>query len=185
MKRIISAGLVGILAAAFLSHSPASAHGADVCVGQGTAVTENPVYWPIVPDTTPSSAPGAFGAAYFQFGIGGCLTDGVNSVAQREVIPDDLRHGGTFIGNFTNGGDPSDLIDLPEQFSQNYCGHSEGNLALGDHLGHWVSAGSMLLIYGGTNGINGVANAVAHALGAESCLTGADVFLVTGAVVLA
>ena len=63
-----------------------------------------------------------------------------------------------------------------------WCGLSSGlgNLAQGD-LFAWIGIGSMLVL---TGHIVGLVNATPDVLAGESCVTGADRFLVTGFVVL-
>ena len=157
MKRILSVTVVSLLAAALLSFTPASAGPADVCAGQGTANTQSNVFYP-------TFGPSAAGIVTFNFAVGGCV----------------LGHSSSANGAFTNSGMVEDLVDVG-----NFCGHSEGNVSIDEHPGHWVSAASMLVIAGGQTGINGVVNAVPDATTGHSCITGASGFLVTGAVNLA
>ncbi|HEX7168512.1 MAG TPA: hypothetical protein VF230_16140 [Acidimicrobiales bacterium] len=153
MKRLLGAALVSLLAtAALFSYTPATAS-PDVCIGQGTAVTGEPIFYP----TGPSAPAGT--TADFTLSIGGCL-----------AAPGE--HGNSVSGVFTDG-----LLPLG-----NYCGHSEGHISAAGHEGDWVSAASILVIYG-TSGV-GVVNAVPDATKGESCVDGADEFLVTGALIL-
>lgn len=62
-----------------------------------------------------------------------------------------------------------------------YCGTSSGTGVTGDgHSFSWVSAGTFLLL---TGGLQGVVSAIPDAVNGESCLTGADVFVVSGVAV--
>ncbi|HEX7168511.1 MAG TPA: hypothetical protein VF230_16135 [Acidimicrobiales bacterium] len=178
MKRMLIVAAVSLLAAALLSYSPASAHFADVCIGQGDAVTDNPVYYPKVLDdsTDPPTVvdgPSASGAATFNFSTGGCLT---------AFVPDaPWVHSGSVEAEFASG-----LLTDPDPPFGNYCGHSEGIVKIPDHPASWISVASMLVIIpdAAPGGAAGVVNAVPNLLEDQSCLEGATEFLVTGALVL-
>ena len=154
---------VGLVLTSALAWSPPAFAPPDICIGHGDATMQNNVFYP-PPIVTPDQS--AMGTATFRFNVGGCLVPGVHSNTVNAEFTDSRR-------------DLEDLFDLG-----NYCGHSEGNVTIETHRGHWVSAGSMLTIYGGFPGINGVASAVPNALSGHSCLTGASSFLVTASVVL-
>ncbi|HEX7167593.1 MAG TPA: hypothetical protein VF230_11490 [Acidimicrobiales bacterium] len=170
MKRRLGVALVSVLAAALLpfTAAPASAFAADVCVGQGTAVTGAPVYYYLFGPTVPAGA-----SANFTLAIGGCLLD-------------PGAHGNNVNGAFDRGLVHVDPTPFGLPVIGNYCGHSEGAINASGHSARWISAASLLVIYSPqvSAGAFGVVNAVPDALAGESCTTGARQFLVTGALIL-
>jgi hypothetical protein len=64
----------------------------------------------------------------------------------------------------------------------NYCGQSEGVATLDGHTGNWVSHSTYLTFYG--PGLYGTVQAVPDALAGESCVSGADRFIVSGSLEL-
>jgi hypothetical protein len=63
-----------------------------------------------------------------------------------------------------------------------HCGLSTGGgVANGHHSFSWIGAGSLLVVFGG---VDGVVNASPNVLAGQSCTSGATNFLITGAAVL-
>ena len=167
MKRAIAIAVSICTAVAWSLATPpknAWGHGADVCVGHGLATTANPLFYPFIGPT----AVGAFDVD-LNATAGGCV----------------LAPAGTATGRFTDHMRvPPDVADLSDL--GNFCGHSEGNLAILGHEGHWIANGTLFVFVGGQSGLNGVANVVPDVFPIENCvLTGADEFLFTYAFVLA
>ena len=159
MKRIVR----GVLAAAIVASAAgffapsASAH-TEVCVGQGTATT-SALYYPVLGHSTD-------GTFTFNVGTGACVSGGGVGGA--------LNAAGTL---------------------QGWCGQSNGRGTVNTHSMSYESAGTLLVIFStptapnppaGQSLVLGVASAVPNVTTtpAQSCLTGATNFLVTGAVAM-
>ncbi|HEX7168510.1 MAG TPA: hypothetical protein VF230_16130 [Acidimicrobiales bacterium] len=178
---IFRTALASVLVAAVLPWSPASAHGVDVCAGNGTVSTTEPLYYPKHVDVSlPPSVvdrPSASGRVAFAFGVGGCLQ------AATTAWPWLDSHPYTFEGEFSDGAlTPPPLPGSP---FGNYCGHSEGDLYLPGHRARWTSVGSLFVVApsGAPDGAVGVLNVVPNEFAGDSCLAGARLFIFTGALV--
>ena len=167
MKRRLTSLLAASVVAGvmfLLPSSPASA-ATSVCLGQGRAATGAPIFYPgfgpLLGTTT---------SANFSFELGAC----VDAVGVRLApLPG-------FASVTVTGAAPG---------VGGWCGHSVGvgGTADGHHPFEYKSAGSVLLVHppvGSTTGAIGIVNAIPDATAGESCTTGADQFLVTGAVAL-
>lgn len=172
MKRRIAAVVGTVLLSclgAAVPIAPASAHNA-ICAAQGTATVDTGLYYPLF-------GPPANGHASVNIAIGAC-SDG--------------RIGG--IPGFANL-----IVTGLNVLGGGYCGHSYG--IKGNVDGHgfgYVSAGSMLLIShvadpgitARSTGVDvsgtaaGLVNAIPDATSNQSCVYGAQRFLVTGFVAM-
>jgi len=153
---MLAAVLVGVTAS-----SPASA--TEVCVGQGSATISNPLFYPVVGPPAPA------GTAY-DFGIN-------TGVCTTRLLAGELNANGTMTGVLGGG----------------HCGQSSsanGVISPGSYAFGYTSAGSILIINPRGTLVPsgpvaaGVANAIPNAVTGESCTSGADNFLVTGAIAL-
>ena len=150
MAAIRLAAVALLLTVATVVTAPPAAAGPDVCVGTAQAITSNRVYYP-------TFGPSATGSVFYAISSGGCL----------------LGHSAFGGGAFSSDGSAGDLLPLG-----NHCGHSEGDVALDDHTGHWITAASVMVLVGG---ITGVASVTPLTL---TCLGGADAFQLVFAVAL-
>ena len=149
MTRRIAVFLSALLAAGTLAVlAPQPAGAIEVCAGEGTATTGQPVFYPTMGPTPQNTFA-------FAFAVGACVH--IPSGTTTKTI----SASGEFLG---------------------YCGLSSGKGMTGNGgLFAWIGVGSMLVL---TGHVVGAVNATPDVTANESCTTGADKFIVTGAIEL-
>jgi hypothetical protein len=151
------ATLAGIMTV-FVPSSPTQAAVHAVCAGTGNAHLSAPLFYPVNPTTT--TIPLSPRSANFTFHLNGLAAACV-------TVPGATVTGGPSATGTVHG----------------WCGFSvgSGTVTGGGQAFSWIGIGSMLVV---TGNATGVVNASPNLVAGDSCVSGADDFIITGVAVL-